>query len=164
MQTGKWFTGSGALLVILFFFLPWITVSCGNMQIGTLSGYQLAAGAEINTGFGAERTEGSGAVFLILLAGLVAVGLLTAMLTNNLPVRTGAIGQLISGLIGIIILWLTWMQINQNVAEVGGSVKAEAGLWLTALGFIAIFAGAVITLVNIDDRHNDNQRNGDSFY
>lgn len=145
MQIGKWITGPGALVVLLFFFLPWVTVSCGNMEIATLSGYQLAAGAEINTGFGTERAEGDWVVFLVFLAGLVAGGLLLAMATDLVPVQGSAVGQLIAGSIGLAVLWLKWAQLNRDVAEVGGGVSAEIGLWVTVLGLVAVIVGAAFS-------------------
>ena len=76
MQVSKWISGSGILVVLVFFFLPWVTVSCGNQNLVTVSGYELAAGTEVNTGFTVEKMEGDTAVFMIPFAGLMGSSLL----------------------------------------------------------------------------------------
>jgi hypothetical protein len=42
---GRFISGPAALFILLFFFLPWIIVSCNGTPIGELSGYDLARGS-----------------------------------------------------------------------------------------------------------------------
>lgn len=69
MQASKWVSGSSILVVLVFFFLPRVTISCGNQNLVTVSGYELAAGTEVNTGFTVEKMEGDTAVFIIPKSG-----------------------------------------------------------------------------------------------
>lgn len=144
MQVSKWVSGSGILVVLFFFFLPWVTVSCGNQQLFTFTGYELAAGTEINTGFTVEKTEGDTAVFIIPAAALVAGALLVLGLGGTLPMRGIAVGQLLTGAAGLLILWLKWSQMSQDVRAQGGDVSTEAGFWFTIVGLGLIILGGIL--------------------
>lgn len=147
MQSGRWLSGPGAVLVLIFFFLPWVTVSCGNQEIATFSGYDLAAGAEINTGFTTEKTEGDAAVFIIPAVALVAGVLLVLSSLNVMPGRVAGGGQVALAIVGVVILWLKWSQMEQDVTAEGGAVAPEIGLWLTAAALAVIVLGGILTLI-----------------
>ena len=153
MQVSKWISGSGVLVVLVFFFLPWVTVSCGNQNFVTVSGYELVVGAEISTGFTVEKTEGDAAVFIIPAAALVAGSLLALALSGTLPTRGTAAGQILAAAAGLLIIWLKWSQMSQDVRAQGGDVSTEAGFWFTIVGLGLIILGGVLTFM---ERSNSN--------
>jgi hypothetical protein len=63
-------SGSG-LALLLFFFLPWILVSCSGQVMGKFSGWEMATGTEINTGLGYEQVDPQPMIFLVLISALV---------------------------------------------------------------------------------------------
>lgn len=142
METSKYFSGSGIFLVLICFFLPWITVSCGSNQVVTLSGYDLAAGKELMFG---ERLEADIVMFMVPFAAMVAA---YYVFGSGSPKQRGR-SQIVSGIAGIGVLGLKWILMESNQAELGTeliTVSYEAGLWGTASGLILILIAGRLAL------------------
>lgn len=155
MSIGRVLTGPIALLILLCFFLPWITVSCNSQPVAQFSGYELAAGGEINTGFGAQPVEGDPAVFVAPGAALLSLGLLLGLTAARLPKVVAGIGQLLGSIAGLAILLIKWNQLNENAAANGFEVSGEFGLWAAGFGLIVLVIGAVLILAEKPPRSYD---------
>jgi hypothetical protein len=75
LSNGYKVSSSSAALAIVCFFLPWVMVSCSGQPLLSLSGWDLAAGKTLETGFGSEKMPGEPLMFLALLPGLAVFGL-----------------------------------------------------------------------------------------
>lgn len=163
MSPGKLISTPAASLIILFFFLPWVTVSCGGQELATLSGMDLAAGPEVDTGFGVERAEGEPLLFLIPLMALIGGGF--ALARKQGTGQGLAVIQAAASLIGVAILFLKWTSLSDNAREAGLQVSGEFGLWGTALALFGLLAGGLIAFMESkptkqDDHYYDPYSSG----
>jgi hypothetical protein len=146
MSTGRIISSSAALVVLMCFFLPWITVSCGEEDIDSLSGYELTTGTEIDLGVGAEEVESDLIFLAVPLAALIAAGLIFGAWTGSIPGTTAAAGQVAAASITLIILSYKWLEARSDASEVGFvSFSPEYGLWGVVLGLIVIAVTAIIS-------------------
>lgn len=143
-----------SILILVGFFLPWLSVSSDEQIIQTYNGYRMARGepeafARIDfDGYSIHQYTGSpyfsllfalpGAAALVLLFACVAavrhrIGLLTSAAWGFLG--TSGLVFLILGLKGI---WSSYM----------GSVSfcSYYGLWVTTAGLVVTVIGALLTL------------------
>jgi len=154
MTLGEKFTAVGALGGILGFFLPWGTIpNFGDLQ-GLLSGMVTPTGFARGTpsisttsvsGFDMASTWGG--VYFVLL-GALAAGILffvagKAPLHRRLTISSFQV--LIGSLVGPQILFgILFTPMAQKVAG--------AGLWITCLGYCAVAAGGIISVVELGKR------------
>ena len=75
----KIISSSAAGVVLVCFFLPWITVSCEEQELFTLSGWDMSTGTEVDLGFGTEQVEPDLIFFIIPLAAFVVLGLVLSL-------------------------------------------------------------------------------------
>ena len=152
----------GALIAIVFFFLPWVSVSCSasslSMPSTTVSGYQIATGHiplldnlnSIGSYFGDSSlgmdTSGasdlvmnalnnkasSPAVWLILVIG--GIGLFSLLGGK----KGGKVAMIIGilGILSLIIFGIKISGINSQISISGFKIKTEAGLVFEWLGFL----------------------------
>ena len=155
MSIGRILSGPVALFVLLCFFLPWITISCGNQPVARLSGYQLAAGGEVNTRLGAQSFDGDAAVFVAPGAALLSLGLLMGLTAAKVPGAIVGVGQMLSSAAGLAVLLLKWNQLNQDAAANGLEVSSEFGLWAAGIGLIALIIAAVLIIAERPPRRDN---------
>ena len=138
---------SGAALVILCFFLPWILVSCGG-QTTRISGWDLATGAEIRSGFMSQPVESQPGLFLVLLAGLGVIALAYfAYKRCRLRKVTDGFGLIVLGAIPLAILLLNFVGAKEAAAKEGiYYIDFQLGLWGTIIGFMIVIVGGVLNL------------------
>lgn len=136
---------SGASLVVLFFFLPWVLVSCGGVQV-KLSGWQLAAGYSINYGFGAEKIPGEPVIFLVLLAALGAIALAYFAFQRGHLTTLDGYGLIGLGALPLLVLFIQFSGMKDQAAQQGIYVEYQIGLWVTILSLIAVIVGGVMNL------------------
>lgn len=113
----------------------------------------MAVGTEINNDFTIQQTGDGAAVFIVLAAAFVAGVLLVLGLGGTLPTREVAVGQLLTSAVGLLIIWLKWSQMSQDVRAQGGDVSTEAGFWFTIVGLGLIILGGVLIFI---ERSNSN--------
>lgn len=147
MSSGRIISSSAAFLILVCFFLPWITVSCGSQEIATVSGYELATGTEIDLGVGVEEREADWTFFLVPLAALAVIGL---VLASSRGTMTGsmAAGQIAAATIGLILLAYKWLDGRGEADSDLVSFSPEIGLWGVVLGLILVILGATISRSN----------------
>lgn len=147
MTLGSKLAAVAATIVIVGFFLPWATASCGGVQ-GTATGLDVANGI-IQTNYGPnEDLPAQPELFLVLgAAGLV---LLVSLIFYAMR-RVGMWGlaiQVVAAAGGLIVIWDALDTIKHFVAEYV-SVTTEPGFIATVGGLIAIIASDVMSLLEI---------------
>jgi len=115
-------------LILIFFFLPWITVSCSG-QSSSASGYQLAV-------------EGSGVpgdvripILAIGIAAVVALGV--AVATNPLSRRFYTGAGLVAGA-SYLYLLLRFGAFAEEARRQGGTLTLELAVWGVGLAIMSI--------------------------
>lgn len=133
---------AGAFSVVLIaFFLPFVTVSCPGMQV-TFSGVQLAMGTTFQDPRNpndVQRLDGEP------LAQGAALSALVGLLLAFLPARTGRIASAVAGGLGAALLLLFKNKLDHDVVAQGMGVLVlnyEPGYWLAflVLGGIVLLA------------------------
>lgn len=160
--------GRGAkLLALLFFFLPWVTVSCGGQELASMSGYDMAMGSVTVTNpmTGAKETPpGAGERDMPTIAAavliIVALGA-TFVLSRSLGGLVAAAGSVVAAaLVAYTVLVRVPGKMTEGPALGGGAesagmnaqqmaemikVETATGAWLTLL---ALIAAAVLNWVS----------------
>lgn len=148
-MNGKILSGPAAVLLILLFFLPWISVSCDDVVVGEFTGYDLAIGTpdvEENAPFMAAENAGEPLLFIVPLAGVATLLLLGITLLKSNFEENASWGRIIASLLGILVLVLEWLQF-QNRSDGTFEALIEPALWGTIVCLAANVAGALIDLV-----------------
>jgi hypothetical protein len=139
---GKHLSGGASLAILLFFFLPWMSVSCLGEQF-IVSGYDMALKGQTD--------------FLLLLipfAALAVLGVLYAVFQRWISedVATGA--QIAATAVAVAGLGIKYGQLSREFELVNSnpftgpimgatvSVQFEYGLWLTLAALLLIIGGA----------------------
>jgi hypothetical protein len=147
LSKGSKIIGPAATVALVCFFLPWILVSCGGQPVASFSGWQLAAGGNVQTGFGAQPVEGSPELFLILLAALGCLALVYFVYQRQIAIRTVAYTAIGSAGLSLLILLAKFSGAQSRAAEVGITAQLQYGFWGTVLGNVAVIIGAVLDLM-----------------
>ncbi len=154
-KTGHFISGAAGFIVLIFFFLPWASVSCAGQSLVQVSGQDLASGNLL--------IGGDAKLYLIPLVGIIIIGLIVAATRYTISEETSAGGQIVAALIGFILLWLKWDEIGSAAegfdlitalsSEVTGtsggeifSFSLDYGMYGTVLGLLFILIGAVVTI------------------
>ncbi|GEM_PF-5192939 len=142
---GKMLSWAGPLGLI-FFFLPWITVSC---QMGgptvTFSGWELANGIAI----AGQKVPGQPILFLVPLASVVLLIMILAQrqaMSADSPVVFVQVGAAAVPLALMIIKYVSWVDdIRKNGAGLI-NMSLHVGFVLTALTFLCAAVGGFLNL------------------
>lgn len=141
MKTTKKVSASLFALIVICFFMPFVSISCQNLSILKLSGIELVTGTTMNTpnlGSQSEQEKippDARAIFALTAA---AVGLGTSFSQK----RRSTLFSAISAVIGFSsLLWLK-SSIDTEIAKQGSDfmgikVTYESGFWSAFLLFIS---------------------------
>ncbi len=151
------------LAAFLLFFAPWVSVSCGGVELANVSGWDLAWGNEAETSAGvgdnagvddeddasatiAEESGGDPEFWALVALGASGVGLALVGLRG----RRGALGRAVAGLVGGIGLIALQIKMEGDfdaaIAESASedldittlvSLNWETAYWLALLAFLA---------------------------
>lgn len=141
---------------LLLFFLPWVTISCGEEKIITLSGIDLAIGNKLEGNkfqdeISHNRQKENTREWQATLALLACIsGILAGLLIKE--ERGRQIASAVSGGVGFIFLYLLRSEIDREVVTQGlGTVTADyhAGFWLAMLLFLGVCVLNVFSLGGI---------------
>ena len=131
------------LLAIIFFLLPWMSVSCAGEELIQVSGLDMVTGSYDVPGNEELPTSGEREPLAIWALGAAAVGLIFSLFTSNFS----RVLRVLSGLAGIGLLIGLKIKIGNDIgveipAEASGLIQVNYlyGYWLT----IAAFAAAAI--------------------
>ena len=127
----------GALLTLLAFFLPWLTVSCQGAEVAKRTGYDLA------------NTSGNDFALLWAIPVVAVLSLVLVLVTMRSPEneRKTAAGQILISLIGLGAILYLWYK---NIPEPGETIyeyTIEYGSWLTIVGLSIIIVGGIASLL-----------------
>ncbi|BAU23100.1 hypothetical protein THC_0708 [Caldimicrobium thiodismutans] len=161
---------SGGLLgiVLLCFFLPWITVSCNNNKIYSFSGINLVMGKKIQSPddlFGPsknlnkkesakEKIVREWKAIIAFLAGIA--GILTCFLIK--ANRVQGILTAVFGFLGGIFLFLLKnkfdSEMNEIITKSAGMINVEYhfGFWVSLLLFFVVGILNLLSFTNVFDR------------
>ena len=141
LTIGRKLSGSGALLALLCFFLPWIEFSCAGMQVRA-SGFEVATSSEM----GGARWL----LFLVPLAALAVLWLIYRALNRHdlTPWRTSG-GTLLAGLAGLLstaAVYVGLQNARNDPSNLGFGLFLNllAGYWGAVAGFVAVLAGGFL--------------------
>ena len=146
---GKIISGPAAVLLIAFFFFPWIMVSCQGNVLGEMSGYQLAAGVAPESMAGlvtADDMQAEPILFAIPLAGLVALVLLAITLGKSSFEQNAAWGQIVAAVAAGFVLFMEWFQMRQH-SDPMVTITPLPAFWGSLIALLALVVGAIIDLV-----------------
>jgi len=130
MSLGEKIAGGGAVAAVIGFFMPWISIA------GTTTSYS-----------GLDLGKTIGAVYLVLLNGVVCAALCYMSTKADPPKKLRIAGQLtyLGALCGPATL--TSLIFVSKVQSTSGF-----GLWLFALGFTAVATGGMMIIRNFSKR------------
>jgi len=132
------------LLAIIFFLLPWVSISCAGEELVQVSGLDMVTGSyDVPGNEDFAGASGETEPLAIWALGAAGAGLIFSLFTSNFS----RVLRVLSGLAGIgLLVWLK-IKIGNDVgadlfAEANGFVQVNYlyGYWLT----IAAFAAAAI--------------------
>lgn len=135
----------GAAVAILCFFLPWVLVSCGDLQV-KMSGWQLAAGTTIGEGYFAQQIPGKPILFLVFLAGLGVLALAYLAYKRGMLTPIDGYGLIGLGALPLLILLAQFSGSKEQAARQGVYFEYQFGLWGVVVGYIAAIVGGVLNL------------------
>jgi len=141
-------SGPAAVIVLLAFFLPWITISCeGGYGAQTFSGYDLS---QDQTEGDMER-EGDTLLVVIPLAALVVLVAVWLRYSDQIQETIASRIYIIVGAIGLIVQFLKYLSLQSDLKdaeqEVGQGVidlSYRYGWWLSAIGLVAIIVAGFV--------------------
>jgi hypothetical protein len=129
------------LLAIIFFLLPWMSVSCAGEDLVRVSGMDMVTGSyDVPGNEDFTGTSGETEPLAIWALGVAAVGLIFSLFTSDFS----RVLRTLSGLAGIGLLIGLKMKIGNDIgaelpAEASGLVQINylIGYWLTLAAFAA---------------------------
>ncbi|MBN2302850.1 MAG: hypothetical protein JXQ72_00135 [Anaerolineae bacterium] len=131
-------SGPAAIIVIIAFFMPWVTVSCEGYS-DTVSGYDLTQSQS------EEDVEEEGDIWLwiIPIVAAVVAGVVWARFQRDFDSKQAALIYIGAGIVGLIAQIMEYLDIHSSVEDAREQigevidVTYKIGWWLTALGLIA---------------------------
>ena len=129
---GRFISGSGGLLLILFFFMPWVLVSCSGQELASFTGMELAGGFRMQ----GETVPGQPLLYILLAFGFLA------LLIALIPLDTRILGGAQMWVSFLALGMLIWFAISAK-----HGIRDEAP-YLT-LRFQAGYIGSVISAMMI---------------
>ena len=143
---GRGITATGVLLAFVMFFMPWVLVSCGGNELGTLSGYRLAVGFEV------EGRSFGGTSLLFLTWAFLLASLLVVFVVPSGKIR-GVLG-VVFGILSTIVVMIVYSHLKQEVKQLGEilQVHIRGGLIGTMLGYLLMIVGGVVDFISGEER------------
>ena len=153
------------VLVLAFFFLPWMSISCLDEEVLTVSGADMMGITEIDDipsdvaddDYGIGDALGSEAALLYVAVLLAVAGGALFFLPGNRGryIRAGIAGFGIVCILGFLFLTLLSLASEMGVGigeleEAGVGISWELGLWLSLLAFVAAIAVQFVPLPGRD--------------
>lgn len=138
LVTGANLAAIGALVVIVSFFLPWVSVPL----IGQAAGYRIPDILRSLSSLGGGSSDIDTVILLIYLVPLLAIAsLIFSFAQRNRQTPSSGTPHIIIGIAcGLLaILFMSYIR------EAEGWVRTEIGLYLTLLGSLGMFVGGILS-------------------
>jgi len=134
MKTYKLLSPSVFFLIIFCFILPFVSVSCGGSKITTVSGYGLAFGTKVDSGFGASERS-SPDFNTLLIWSCAAAGFVFCFVS----IKSQKLLKLALSIVGTILLIILMLRMTGDISKEGitFTVNFEFGIYAVFLLFIA---------------------------
>jgi len=139
----KKFRWSVFALIVLFFILPFVQVSCQQQKLMSFTGFQMAFGTEIQEPqmFGPPKTRQISGDAFILLSFLVALAGLGCSFIKG---RLGNITTAICGSVGLIFMLAFKVRLDNEVLKQSGGVLEVEYLFGFVASCLLFLASAVV--------------------
>lgn len=148
----------GAILALLAFFLPWLSIGCAGLITIEGSGFDLATArlfSELGAAAGDLPVDPGIFRVLWLVPAAAVIALALVLVTWRRPemeARTG-LGHVVAGLLGFAGLLFVWSQTrglggaagDELAAITGEMVQMKYGVWLTVAALLIIIVGGLIS-------------------
>ena len=164
-------SGSAAfLIVIIFFFLPWMSVSCFGDDVFTASGTDIMGITQINDlpsevgdgdyGVSDALTSEAALLYLVVLLAVVGAALFFLPDRPGAYIRAGIAGAGILSLLAFVFLTLlsAASELGVGIGELGDAgieISWKFGFWLALIGYIAAIVLQFVPLPDIDVQPDD---------
>lgn len=144
---------SGLILAILFFFFPWVTVSCSGNEVFTFSGIDLAIGktVEVPEDFLSGKTHKDNVREIRATIGFAIgiIGILLSFLIRKERVQKVILS--ICGGIGGIFLYLLKIKMDREILKEGGgmlSIDYHFGFYVSLFLFLIVCITGIVSLTS----------------
>ena len=151
MTKGYKLSSSGAALAVLFFFLPWVSLSCNGQQIASFTGWQLANGASL--GRDMQTLVGDRWLFLVLFAGIGVLVLAYLAYKRQYLTPIDGIGLIAFGLVPLLTLFWRYVAAINNKEFAGVGIDPRLGVWGTIIGYACVIVGGYMNDQMIKNRN-----------
>lgn len=150
--SGHFFAIPGAVLAIVSFFLPWISLSDSVKVLATLSGVQIGIGSILGSSDGGVIFQGSAIIYSVPVIGVVV--LLLALIALRRGIITELIGffSVSAGVMMFLILLVQFSKAAETAAREDVLLNNQVGLITAYLAMIALVAGGVQYIRIVTDR------------
>lgn len=143
---------SAAILLIVCFFFPWVTIACSGIEI-TATGYELATGIdaeELGSSSSSEQGDGEAAYFLIPFLAIAVLGVSFTSLS------IARIAYFAAGVVGIGFMVLEMIGNQNDLSDMRNDgviveFTYEIGWWLAMLSLAAFLVAGVVAGKDIED-------------
>lgn len=148
-----------AILLIVCFFLPWLTVSCSGTEI-SVTGYELATGIDEAQNYSAaEQNSGDASYFLIPALGVIALGASIAGLA------VARVVYFACGGIGLAFFAWKMIDLQSQISEVRRegyviNVDYEFGWWLAIASLVALIIAGMLVKSDLESKFKRGESQG----
>jgi len=150
--SGHFFAVPGAVLAIISFFLPWISLLDEVKVLATLSGQQIGAGALLASSEGGEIFRGSMIALVVPIIGIVVLLLALIALRRGLITELIGFFSVSAGAIMFLVLLVQFSTAAEIAARESVFLTNQVGLIAAYLAMIAVAAGGVQYVRVVTDR------------
>lgn len=161
-----------ALVIVVAFFLPWVSIFCYGSLLITLKGAEIASGVEPRLFLPSQIAQGRPVLYLLpLAAGVGLLAAISAFLRGRFSV-SHAMTQVVMSLIGLLVVGLVFAQMYLDLHRREGGwieyqVRMHPGFWMTLVGLFGMLVGAIQSLVAVrrssEDGFDDYQGDADDL-
>jgi hypothetical protein len=143
---GRSISLSGVIVTLISFFLPWMTVSCGE-RVTTLSGVQLAVGGVVTSNAGPEERKADPFVLCAFIAAIIVLVVIVLLWRRSVLPLPGSLAISALGGLALLILAFKFATTQSDTSgDVDVIVQYHPGFFGAVLGYLLILIGGVMDL------------------
>ncbi len=151
-RTGQIIALSSAVLAIVSFFLPWVSLVDNIRVLASLTGIQVASGALLASSDGGILFRGSPVSYIVPFTGVVVLlGVFFAFRRRHV----NKWDAFVTFLLGVVTLFVVWGQLEgaRRLADKGGVlVQLQFGMILVWLALIGLIVAGVMNVRIVTER------------
>jgi inositol-phosphate transport system permease protein len=130
---------SGAVLVLITFFMPWIALKDHVKVLASLSGWQIANGTVLASSEGRILFRGSPVYYIVPLICAVVLVMVLFAFRRGYVRKWDALGIMALGVVSILLLWGIFQGAGRTASQGGvilGFQFGMIGVWLGLVGLV----------------------------